>query len=217
MEKSNNRGTSTKTPEDKIARAPENGYTDRVLEETLRRLQIAYDQSIVYAHALKEEIKVRKQAEGRLGERQAALINQASHLEEANTALRVLLRHREADKSELEQKVLSNVKELILPYIEALKNTRLDAKQKAIVGLIENHLENIVSPFLNALHSRYTGLTPREIQIAGLIKEGKTTKDIAALINVSPRAVEFHRYNIRIKLGLQNQKTNLRSYLLSLS
>jgi len=212
-----NRSASTKTSKGQIGRAVGNESTDRLLDETLRRLQIAYDQSIVYAQALNEEIKVRKHAEGELGERQAALMNQAKHLEEANTALRVLLRHREADKSELEEKVLSNVNGLIFPYIEALKNTRLDVKQKAIVDLIENHLGNIVSPFLNNLNSRYSGFTPREIQIANLVKEGKTTKEIAAMINVSTRAVEFHRYNIRIKLGLRNKSANLRSYLLSLS
>ena len=186
-------------------------------EETVRRLQIAYDQAIIYAEELSEETKVRKQAEGDLRERQAALMAQAKHLEEANTALKVLLRHREADKSELEEKVLSNVKALVFPYVEALKNTRLDPKQKAIVELIETHLENIVSPFLTTLNATYSGLTPREIQIADLVKEGKTTKEIAALINVSSRAVEFHRYNIRVKLGLRKKKANLRSYLLSLS
>jgi DNA-binding CsgD family transcriptional regulator len=215
--KRNNRGVSTTRSASQTDGPFSKGSADGMFEETLRRLQLAYDQSIAYAQALNEEIKVRKQAEGELSERRAVLIRQAGHLEEANTAVRVLLRHRDADKAELEKKMLSNVKELIFPYIEVLKNTRLDAKQTAVVELIENHLKAIVSPFLSTLHSKYSGLTPREIQIAGLIKEGKTTKDIAALINVSPRAVEFHRYNIRIKLGLQNQKTNLRSYLLSLS
>ena len=180
---------------------------DRI-EETFRRLQIAYDQAIIYAEELNEEIKVRKRTEGDLHERQAALMAQTKHLDEANTALKVLLRHREADKSELEEKVLSNVKALVFPYVEALKNTRLDAKQKAIVELIETHLENIVSPFLTTLNATYSGLTPREIQIANLVKEGKTTKEIAALINISTRAVEFHRYNIRIKLGLRKKKAN---------
>jgi DNA-binding CsgD family transcriptional regulator len=171
----------------------------------------------VYAQALNKEIEARKHTEGELGERQAALINQAMHLEEANTALKVLIRHREADKSELEERVLSNVKGLIFPYIEALKSTRLDRKQKALVDLIQNALGDVVSPFLTTLNAAYSGLTPREIQIANLVKDGKTTKEIAELINVSTRAVEFHRYNIRIKLGLRNKKANLRSYLLSLS
>jgi DNA-binding CsgD family transcriptional regulator len=216
MRKRPSRRASAETLKGKTSGPVVPSSAEKMPEEIMRRLQIAYDQSIIYAQELNEEIKVRKQAEGELRERQDALMAQAKLLEEANTALKVLLRHREADRSELEEKVLANVKGLIFPYIEALKNTRLDSKQKAVVELIADHLENIVSPFLNALTSTYSGLTPREIQIANLVKEGKTTKEIATLINVSTRAVEFHRYNIRIKLGLRNKKANLRSYLLSL-
>jgi DNA-binding CsgD family transcriptional regulator len=189
---------------------------DELSQETLRRLQIAYDQSIVYAQELNEEMVGRKRAEGELRKGQTILMAQAENLEEANTALKVLLRHREQDKAELEEKVLSNVRVLILPQIEALRNTRLDPRQKALLEIVESHLTNIVSPFLTKLSSTYSGLTPREIQTANLIKEGKTTKEIAAFSNVSTRAVEFHRNNIRAKLGLKNKKANLRSYLLSL-
>jgi len=104
-----------------------------------------------------------------------------------------------------------------LPYVEALRNTRLDAKQTAYAGIIESHLNDIVSPFLRKLASKYLALTPKEIQVADLIKEGKITKEIAELLNVSPRSVGFHRENIRAKLGLKNKKANLRSYLLSFS
>lgn len=190
---------------------------ERALLESIDRLRIAYDQSIIYAEQLNKEIMQRKRAVKTLREREAALKVQARNLGEANTALKVLLRHREEDKTELEEKVLSNVKELVLPYVEALKRTGLDAKQITYVGIVESHLNNIVSPFLRRLSSKYLGLTPREIQVANLIKEGKATKEIAELCNVSSRAVEFHRDNIRAKLGLKNKKANLRTYLLSLS
>jgi DNA-binding CsgD family transcriptional regulator len=56
-----------------------------------------------------------------------------------------------------------------------------------------------------------------QIQIADLVKAGKSTKEISELLNLSDRAIEFHRNNIRNKLGLKNKKINLQSYLLSLS
>lgn len=150
-------------------------------------------------HAGKEELKA-----------------QARSLNEANTALRVLLKHREEDKTELEEKVLSNVEALIMPYVESLKNSRLGATQMAYVSIIKSNLTEIVSPFLQTLSSEYLRFTPREIQVADLIKLGKTTKQIAELLNVSTRAVEFHRGNMRTKLGLKNKKANLRSFLLSI-
>lgn len=180
-----------------------------------KQLQLSYDQSIIYAEELLEQIKERKNAEVALRERKAALTSQSIDLKEVNSALKVLIRHREKDKRELEEKVLANVKELVLPHVQALKNTRLDFKQTAYLGIIESNLNNIISAFAQKLSSKYLGLTSKEIQVADLIREGKTSKEIAELLNVSMSAVEFHRNNIRTKFDLKNKKVNLRSYLLS--
>ncbi|HOI08271.1 MAG TPA: helix-turn-helix transcriptional regulator, partial [Deltaproteobacteria bacterium] len=93
----------------------------------------------------------------------------------------------------------------------------LNDKQMTFVQLLESNLNQIVSPFLQKLSSQYLNLTPTEIQVANLVREGKSTKEISDILNISKRAVEFHRNNIRDKLGLKKEKTNLRSYLLSLS
>jgi len=144
------------------------------------------------------------------------LKNKTINLKEANTALKVLLNKRQEDKEELEEKVLSNVKELIFPYIENLKMSRLDDRQMGLLGIIESNLNEIITPFLRKLSLKYSNLTPKEIQVAGLVKEGKTSKEIAKLLDSSKNAVEFHRRNLRKKLGIRNTKTNLSSYLLSL-
>jgi PAS domain S-box-containing protein len=162
------------------------------------------------------DVTERRRSEQILQARKEELKARARSLNEANTALKVLLKHREEDKAELEGKVLSNVKELVMPYVESLRNSRLGATQMAYVNILKSNLTEIVSPFLQKLSLKYLRLTPREIQITGLIRLGKTTKEIARLLNVSPRAVEFHRGNMRRKLGLKNKKTNLRSYLLSI-
>lgn len=193
--------------------------SEQALQESIGRLRIAYDQSIIYAEQLAEqlnkEMMERKKAVETLKEREAALMAQTHNLGEANTALKVLLKHREEDKAELQERVLSNVKSQVLPYVEALQRTGLSAKQMTYVKIIVSCLNDIISPFMQRLSSRYLGLTPKEIQVAGLIKEGKTTKEIAELWNLSTRAVEFHRDSLRTKLGLKNKKANLRTYLLS--
>jgi DNA-binding CsgD family transcriptional regulator len=149
-------------------------------------------------------------------ERTAQLVQSKEQLEEVNTALRVLLKRREEDKSELEEKVLSNVKDLVLPYVERLKKTPLNNHQKSCAEVLESNLTDIVSPFSRRLSSKYLGLTPTEIRVANLVKDGKTTKEIAEFMNISGKTVETHRDCIRKKMGIKHKKANLRTHLLSL-
>jgi len=139
-----------------------------------------------------------------------------TQLEEVNSALRVLLKQRDMDRTELEEKVMLNVKELVVPYAEKLRKNLADAKQIAYLNVLESNLNDIISPFAHKLSSRYSSLTPTEIQTAQLIKDGRTTKEIAELLNVSTRTIESHRQNIRMKMGLHAKRANLRSYLLSM-
>ncbi len=82
---------------------------------------------------------------------------------------------------------------------------------------MESYLRIVLSQFSRRFRRPYLGLTPRELQIANLIRDGKSTKDIAELLHISPRAIVFHRQNLREKLGLKADRANLRSWLMSLS
>ena len=144
------------------------------------------------------------------------LKDKADNLKEANIALNVLLKKRENDKKELEEKVLLNVKELVMPYLKKLNQSGLDDRQKTLTNILESNLNGIISPFLHSLSAKYSSLTPKEIRVAGLVREGQTTKEIAKLLISNTDTIDFHRKNIRKKLSLQNTKSNLRSYLLSL-
>jgi len=137
-------------------------------------------------------------------------------LEEANTALKVMLKKEEEIRNDFGDTILANVKESIMPSVEKMKNTPLNNRQTKFMDTVESGLNEIVSPFLHTLASSFSNLTPGEIQIADLIKHGNSTKEIAGILNLSTRTIEFHRANIRRKVGIKNKKTNLRSYLLSL-
>lgn len=164
-----------------------------------------------------EEITALKLAEESLKKTTKELMRQKKDLEETNIALKVLLKQREIDKVDLEEKVLANIKELVFPYMEKLKNSQLNKNQKAMLGIIESHLKDIVSPFLKRISSVSNFLTPQELQIATLIKDGKASKEIASMLNISLSTINFHRKNLRSKFGLSHQRANLRSYLLSLT
>jgi PAS domain S-box-containing protein len=164
---------------------------------------------------LEQEIEERKRAEESLRKREVELEAQSLHLAEINTALKVLLKQREDDKKELGENVLLNVKELITPYVARLNKSRLNTNQKTLVDIVESNLKSIISPFISKLSSRYFSLTPMEIKVANLVKEGKTNKEIAELLCLSKNTILFHRHNIRSKLHLKNKKINLQSHLLS--
>jgi len=162
------------------------------------------------------DISQLKEAEKELIEREQDLEIKTKNLQEVNTALRVLLNKRDEDKKELEKSVLLNVREMIEPYINKLKKTKLDGMQKTYLGIIESNLNDIISPFMCGVSINLLNFTPTELQIANLVKQGKTTKEIVSILNVSAKTIEFHRDNIRKKLGIRNRKINLRTHLLSL-
>ena len=190
---------------------------EKAYDELEIKVEERTSELVIANEMLEKEIKGRIQTELALIERGKELENKTHELEEVNAALKVLLKHRDEDKKDFEEKVVANVKKLVLPYVEKLKNSRLNVRQMVYLNIIKSNLEDIITPFLHQLSSKYSDLTPSEIQVAGLVKEGKTTKEIAELLNSSTGTIDFHRNNLRKKLGLRNTKTNLRSFLLTLT
>lgn len=151
-----------------------------------------------------------------LAKRESQVREQAEKLEESNIALKVLLKHREEDRKQMEENMLTNVRELIQPYVERLLDADLGARERTMVEMIGERLQEIISPFMNRLTSLGTILTPQEIHVATMVREGKTSKEIADVLLISVSAVDFHRKQIRRKLKLTGSGKNLRSHLLSL-
>lgn len=159
------------------------------------------------------DITERRKAEEALQKREIELEIQSRKLEETNTALRVLLNQRKEDERKLQGTILFNLEKLVIPFVERLEDIPLEPKHRAYAKIIKSNLRDIVSPFLRDLGEGHATLSPRQVQIVALIKEGKTTKEIADILCVSKAAVDFHRDKIRKKLGLTHRKVNLRSYL----
>jgi len=163
------------------------------------------------------DITARKQTEETLKEKELELVRKNLRLEELNSALKILLEKRDQDKTELEENVLTNMKELVLPYAEKLKKAGLSNKQEVFADILQSNLENIVSPFARKLKSKYLGFTPTELKVANLVKQGLSTKEIADLLNSSSETISGHRKRMRKKLKLTDKKSNLRTHLLSLN
>jgi DNA-binding CsgD family transcriptional regulator len=174
----------------------------RVAERT-RELTRANDE-------LREEISSRRAAEDALRQRER-------QLEEANTALRVLLAQVETSRLAFEEQIVRQINGLVLPHLAKLRqHTGRSEPGRAYLDLVENNLNGITSSFANRLVTVFQRLTPAEAEIAQMIMAGKTTKDIAMALSREPSTIDFHRNNIRRKLGLEDRRRTLRSHLLSL-
>ncbi len=141
----------------------------------------------------------------------------ADQLAELNAALNVLLEQRDQEKRHFETRLLESVDGLLFPYLDKIRKTGLTPLQKEYINILEASLKEIAMPYHQRLMGRLMHLTPTEIRIVNSIKQGYRIKEIALNLNVSPRTIEFHRDNIRKKLGIKGRKINLRSYLSSLS
>lgn len=144
------------------------------------------------------------------------LKSHAESLEDANIALRVLMHQKIVDQKDVEEKLQVNVNDLVLPYLQKLKKAGLDNRNKNYLAVLERNLRDVLSPFMKNFEAAHKNLTPQEIQIIDLIKQGKKTKEIAVMLDASVKTIETHRNNIRKKLNLIKAKVNLRSHILSL-
>ncbi len=114
------------------------------------------------------------------------------------------------------KRIMINIDQLINPYLEKLAKSDLNSQQTAYLEILQSHIDEIVSPFTRNLSIRQWNLTPTEMRVAILVKQGRKTTQIAKLLELSPRTVEAHRRGIRVKFGLARKKTNLMSYLRSI-
>ncbi|MDR3568918.1 MAG: response regulator [Syntrophobacteraceae bacterium] len=137
-------------------------------------------------------------------------------LRELNIAMAVLLQRAGKDKDNLQADIAANVKESILPYVDKLKNGRFDKEHQEYVAILQKNLLEVFSPFLRNLSLKNTRISSMEAQVANFVKSGKSNKEIASLIGISLNTVMTHRYRLRSKLGLNQKKVNLRSYLNSI-
>ena len=113
--------------------------------------------------------------------------------------------------------LLDNFETLVKPYIERLKKCDKKDDVRIISKILESNINECLSPLDREILPVYRYLTQAEIQVADLIKAGKTSKEIASFLNISARTVGFHRDNIRKKMNIHGKKINLKSYLMSLS
>lgn len=177
------------------------------------------------------DITVQKQAEKILLDAHNSLENQVASTQEElesikaqsaeiNTALSVLLKYRELDKSDAQLALSDEVESTLLPMLKKLKTASVGRLQSIrLINILETNLQQLVKSYgrTGNISAIYQKLTPIETQVASMIRQGQPTKVIAAALNIAPGTVSIHRKHIRKKLGLDGKGDNLYSYLQSLT
>ena len=176
----------------------------------LARGQLEVDQSggVTRLVGSLQDITMHKQAENELRER-------TLELEKTNATLSMMLDYARKTESEIQERVVSNLRSNILGILEIVKKEQLTKNAQDLVELLESTTRNLAHPIARSLESQLVKLTPRELQLANFIRLGKSTKELMVLLNVTVKTVEAHRTSLRKKLGIHRKKINLRTFLTS--
>ena len=75
--------------------------------------------------------------------------------------------------------------------------------QYFVTSLLTREIVTGLSSEEGGMFSQRQDLTPRQREVLQLIAEGRTIKVIAALLNISPKTVEFHKAQIIFHLNLR--------------
>ncbi|MGZ8983900.1 MAG: PAS domain S-box protein [Methylotenera sp.] len=163
-------------------------------------------------------LDTRKHLEGQVKKTVAELTHIKEEADELNTALKVMIKLRESESSDAKNLLILELKQEVMPFLQRLKNGSRDSKHIHLISTLDANLQRLISSYgcATSITSAYKNLTPKEIQVASMVREGLSTKVIAATLSLSPETISIHRKNIRKKLGLDSKSDNLRSYLITL-
>ncbi len=185
--------------------------------EGLREFSRVIEADLKLLTEIEQRTQLEAELQATLDQLEARVSARTSELEEANTALRVLLSNIEQSREDYGAQILRQIKGLVIPNVAKLRGrVEADAAARAYLEMIEDNLKSITSSMSGQLTSVLEGLTPSEQDIAQMIIRGQTTKDIARTLSREPSTIEYHRNNIRKKLGLRKSGRNLRSALRSI-
>jgi len=148
---------------------------------------------------------------------EAKVRQRTENLQKANEALRAMLEHRDTEIRAFEESIRYRIEKYISPYLSKLEKRLSNPDTLSYLKMVRANFAELVATERHTIAAAYAKLTPAEIRVADLIRQGLQTKAIARELNLSVKSVYFYRNQIRAKLGLLNSKQNLLSYLRSQS
>jgi DNA-binding CsgD family transcriptional regulator len=143
------------------------------------------------------------------------LDDQSQKMMEQNIAIRVLGTQLSHDSDEVLSEISMKIDSLILPLLDSIRSSENPEKRDSGLALLEQHIRELTKSYLSKLPLDKLNLSPREVQLATYIREGYTSKEISEILFIAKKTVDFHRANLRKKLGVEGKKS-LQTYLLNI-
>ncbi len=162
------------------------------------------------------DVLERRDMDQMMRETAKVLQQQTSELGNKNIALREVLSQIEQEKIEIKREIRQYISSFILPLVnQLLQSSALEATDRSRLLQLEQLIQQIAGTSPTGYGTLSGALSPRELEISVLIRNGLSTKEIASLLHISDPTVERHRNTIREKLGLTGKQVNLTTFLRS--
>jgi PAS domain S-box-containing protein len=138
----------------------------------------------------------------------------SQELQEKNLALNTLLRHAEAERIRACEQMAADLARRVTERVHRILEER---KRPELVEAHANLLlqELGLGPETKVLDpgDPRLKLSEKELEVARLIRLGKTTEEVAFILDKSPDTIRLQRISIRKKLGIDRRDRNLAAYL----
>jgi len=186
-----------------------------MFREGLREFARVIEADLALLSEMHRRQRLERDLQAALDEMEQRVADRTREMDEANTALRVLLANLEAARAEHDAAIAQQIKGLVMPHLGKLQ-ARVGADEIAALylRLIEENLARLTAAQASGLAALLEGLTPTEREVAQMVLRGMTSKEIARALSRGTSTVDFHRMNIRRKLGLASSGQGLRALLL---
>ncbi len=174
--------------------------------EALAMLKMDMDYFLSEHHALIADLQ----------ERQRQRMAQTDAIEGRNRELQALLQQCAGDQAALGFQVRQNIDTLLIPVLRLIAGDLNQSTASESMEQLETGIGAFVQNLFPPQDLRHYRLTPREMRIARLIREGEHSRRIARRLGISVATVAAFRRRLRDKLDLRGRKRNLRTVLQAL-